>query len=269
MAFSMAIASFIVGFTYSWKLSLVLLSVLPFLIFGACLMIITIRTYSIKNRKAYEEAGGIAEEVIYQIKTVASFANYDYEIGRFNQKLELSLISGLNGALKFGITIGIIFFLIFGSYTLAIWYGSTLIYKQEINSNTGKPFAAGDILTVLFTIVFGALSLAQAAPNIKAVTEAMNAAYDFFELKKRVPLIRDNGKEKPDKITIEGKIDFINVTFSYPSMPNKTILDCINLSIEPGKITAIVGPSGSGKSTIVNLIERLYEIKKGQIISDL
>jgi ATP-binding cassette subfamily B (MDR/TAP) protein 1 len=167
-----------------------------------------------------------------------------------------------------GITVGIIFFLIFASYTLAIWFGSKLIYEREYNSNTGKTFAAGDILTVLFTIVFGAFSLGQAAPNIKAITEAMNAAYDFFELKKRIPNIRKDGTLKPDKEKIEGRIEFKNVIFSYPSMPNKLILDGVNIIMKSGTTNAIVGPSGGGKSTIVNLVERLYEVTGGQIMLD-
>jgi ATP-binding cassette subfamily B (MDR/TAP) protein 1 len=267
MAVTMTIASFIVGFTYSWKLSLVLTSVLPLLLVGSYIMMIAIRESSVRNRNAYEKAGGIAEEIIYQIKTVASFANYDYEIKRFDDKLEESLKSGISGGIKSGITMGFLFFLVFASYCLAIWFGSTLIYNKEYNSNTNDTFKAGDILTVLFTVVFGAFSLGQAAPNIKAVTEAMNAAYDFFELEKRVPLIK-NGTEMPAKESLTGKIEMKNVGFAYPAKSEKMVLNELNLTMEPNKVTAIVGPSGSGKSTIVNLVTRLYEVTNGTILLD-
>ena len=91
MSVTMAIASFIVGFTYSWKLSLVLVSVLPLLLVGAYYMITALRGASNRNREAYEKAGGIAEEVLLQMKTVASYANYEHEISRFEKKLNESL----------------------------------------------------------------------------------------------------------------------------------------------------------------------------------
>jgi ATP-binding cassette, subfamily B (MDR/TAP), member 1 len=267
MAFSLTIASFIVGFTYSWKLSLVLVSVLPFIIIGGYFMIVALRTASVKNRQAYEKAGGIAEEIIYHIKTVASFANFENEIKRYDEKLQDSLRAGIGGGLNSGITMGFLYLIVFASYALAVWFGSKLIYEKEYNSNTRKPFAAGDVITILFTIVFGAYSLGQAAPNIKAISEAMNAAHDFFELLKRIPKIK-NGSEKPAKESLTGKISFNDVSFAYPAKKDKLVIDKLNLTMEPNNVTAIVGPSGSGKSTIVNLIERLYEVTSGIIEMD-
>ena len=60
-----------------------------------------------------------------------------------------------------------------------------------------------------------------------------------------------------------GKIVIQNVGFFYPSQPTLQVLDNINMIIEAGKSTAIIGPSGSGKSTIINLLERWYEVSKG------
>jgi ABC-type multidrug transport system fused ATPase/permease subunit len=69
----------------------------------------------------------------------------------------------------------------------------------------------------------------------------------------------DTSGLKKDGIPVSGQdIVFRDVTFSYPSRPNTTILDKLNVRFEKGKTTAIVGPSGSGKSTIVGLIEKWY-----------
>ncbi len=259
----MTIGSFVVGFTYSWKLSLVLCAFFPVIIIGGTMMIQVIRSSSVRNREAYEKAGGIAEECLKNIKTVASFGNFEYEIDRFSNQLVKSYDAGVSGGLKSGFTMGFLFFSVFASYTLAIWFGSRLIAAQEINGNTGKPFQAGDVLTVLFTIVFGAFSLGQAAPNIKAISEAMNASYEFFELMKRPVNIKRSPEDlKPEKDKIHGKVKFENVVFAYPTAKDKTILKGLNLVFEEGKVTAIVGHSGSGKSTIAGLVERLYEIEE-------
>ena len=75
--------------------------------------------------------------------------------------------------------------------------------------------------------------------------------------------------EKPPRDQIQGRIEFKNVNFIYPSDPNKRlILKNLNLTIEPGKKVALVGESGCGKSTTVNLIERLYEATSGEVLID-
>jgi len=75
--------------------------------------------------------------------------------------------------------------------------------------------------------------------------------------------------QRPPSSEIQGRIEFRNVNFSYPSdQENKLILSNLNLMIEPGKKVALVGESGCGKSTIVNLIERLYDVTEGQVLID-
>ena len=71
-----------------------------------------------------------------------------------------------------------------------------------------------------------------------------------------------------DNETFKGKIEFKNVTFSYPTKPNMKILKNISFIIPPGGKAAIVGSSESGKSTIIRLIERFYDVNKGEILID-
>jgi len=68
---------------------------------------------------------------------------------------------------------------------------------------------------------------------------------------------------KDHDVSAHDELRLSSVTFAYPSRPHVKILDDLNVSFEPGKITAIVGASGSGKSTIVGLLERWYELSDG------
>ena len=79
--------------------------------------------------------------------------------------------------------------------------------------------------------------------------------------------IKDNDESK-DLIFKEGKINFENVYFKYNLENEVQTLDNINLQIDPGKMTALVGLSGSGKSTILNLIPRFYNVTSGTIKFD-
>ena len=85
---------------------------------------------------------------------------------------------------------------------------------------------------------------------------------------KYLPLVEIIQKKSPEKI--KGKIEFKNVYFSYPTIPEKEVLKNISFIIEPGKHIAFVGYSGSGKSTIFQLLQRFYDIEdgKGEILID-
>jgi len=74
------------------------------------------------------------------------------------------------------------------------------------------------------------------------------------------------GGLKPEKI--EGKLEFKDVKFSYPTRPNDPILRGLSVSVPAGKSIALVGPSGGGKSTIVSMLERFYDPTSGSIELD-
>lgn len=64
------------------------------------------------------------------------------------------------------------------------------------------------------------------------------------------------------------QLEFRDVTFAYPTRPDRLVCDGFNLSIRKGETLALVGPSGGGKSTCVSLIERFYDPLSGIIKFD-
>ena len=83
-----SIMGFIIAFNFSWKLTLVILCIFPFILIFLYFMLIYINKRIIKSSKAFEKAGGISEEILYNIKTVSSFANFELEIKRYNEKIK-------------------------------------------------------------------------------------------------------------------------------------------------------------------------------------
>ena len=267
--FAQCIIGLILSFISTWKLTLVMLSVAPLSIFFPNFLIISMRNGIILSRRTWSTAGGMAEEMLYNIKTVASFANFDYELNKFYQKIEIVWRMDLKNSWKLGFAVGFIKFFLDICIFIGFIYGRTLI-KIDYNSNKGRDFTGGDIISAAFCTLIGISAIGMIAPNIKTIQDACSAFSDYYSLYHRKPEIDlSNSVEKPPLSQIEGKIEFNEIRFYYPSDPNKRIiLNGINLLFESGKKIALVGESGCGKSTIVNLIERLYDINEGKILID-
>ena len=248
-----------ISFLVSIKLSLVVLTVAPLTLFLIFFSTTNLKKASQISKKAYEKAGGIAEEILYNIQTVSSFCNFDYEKERFNRNIDIVYNCDRNKAFKYGLSQSVIGLSTYIAFTVAIFYGKKLILDKDINNNSGNEFKVGDILVVILSMNTAVWSISCIAPNLKIIIDAANSSRDYFELLNRhprihitlFPIIRDRN-------IIYGEINFKNLTYSYDG--DKKVLDNFNLKVERGKKIALVGESGCGKSTVVNLLERIYEV---------
>ena len=261
-----SIAGLILAFITSWKLTLVILCIFP-IAFGVLNFLLNyIKKRNIKLQKVYEETGGIAEEILYNIKTVSSFANFEFEIKRFNEKIEEYYNIELDRISKLAIYISLMIFFLYCAIFISLFYGRTLIEK-EYNSIKKRNVTGGDVIIVTFCTLIGVINLSMIFPNITIIQKACSASSDYFTLyERKIPMDFSQSTQKPEKSHIKGEINFKNVTFQYNN--GKIILNNLDILFESGKKIALVGESGCGKSTIVNLIERLYEIKSGEIFID-
>ena len=258
------ITGLIIAFFASWKLTLIILCVAPFL--AACIiyMVTSMRKSLFLSRKAYETAGGVAEEVLYNIKTVVSFGNFDFERQRFGHYIDLVHELDKQSGFKLAISSGAVNFFYFLSYFVCVMYAKSLLSKSNPSI---KP---GDVMTVCFATTMAVASFGMMAPNISIIQEACVAASDYFTLlDRKAEIDESNSTYRPPRDSVRGKIEFKNIQFIYPSDVNKRkILDGLNIVLEPGQKVALVGESGCGKSTTVNLIERLYEPTEGEVLID-
>ena len=258
------ITGLIIAFFASWKLTLIILCVSPFLAGCIIYMVTSMRKSLFLSRKAYETAGGVAEEVLYNIKTVVSFGNFDFERQRFGHYIDLVHKLDKQSGFKLAISTAGVNFFYFLSYFVCLMYAKSLLSKENPSI---KP---GDVMTVCFATTMAVASFGMMAPNISIIQEACVAASDYFTLLDREPVIDEtNSTYMPPRDSVMGRIEFKNIEFIYPSDENKRkILNGLNLVFEPGQKVALVGESGCGKSTTVNLIERLYEPTAGEVLID-
>ncbi|XP_010631196.1 ATP-dependent translocase ABCB1-like isoform X1 [Fukomys damarensis] len=254
------LAGFIVGFTRGWKLTLVILAVSPVLGLSAALWAKVLSSFTDKELSAYAKAGSVAEEVLAAIRTVIAFGGQNKELERYNNNLEDAKRVGIKKAITANISIGATFLLIYASYALAFWYGTTLVLSNE--------YSIGQVLTVFFSVLIGAFSIGQASPNIQAFANARGAAFEIFRIIDNEPCIDSFSLDghKPDNI--KGNLEFGNVHFSYPSRKEIKILKGLSLKVQSGQTVALVGNSGCGKSTTVQLLQRLYDPSEGTVTID-
>ena len=138
-------------------------------------------------------------------------------------------------------------------------YAGTLIKNNELEINNFFSFLAAMMLAYQPVRALAGLNL-----SINQGLTAAKRVLPIVDIKNEI----EEKKELPDLNLTNGEIKFSNVSFKYEEDYEKTALDNVNLTIQGGKITALVGLSGAGKSTILNLIPKFYKIQSGLINID-
>src|SRR5262249_54905574 len=160
-------------------------------------------------------------------------------------------------------------FILFGSIIPTMWYGARLVETGELSFGGMTQF-------LLYTTYIGA-SLGQFARLYGEWHRTMGATQRVRELLVEPPEELDGPSADrsgrplasvglPDRIV--GQIAFEEVSFSYPSRKDVTVLRDLSLTAPAGRRIALVGPSGAGKSTIVSLVLRFYDPDMGRVLID-
>ncbi|KAI4349803.1 hypothetical protein L6164_010357 [Bauhinia variegata] len=251
---------FIVAFVKGWHLTLVLLSTVPLLAIAGAAIAIIIGRMASRGQTAYAKAANIVEQTIGSIRTVASFTGEKQAVSGYRKYLVHAYKSGVHEGFVAGMGLGMVMFVLFAGYALAVWYGAKLILE--------KGYTGGVVINVIIAVLTASMSLGQASPCISAFAAGQAAAYKMFKTIERRPEIDaydPNGKVLED---IQGDIELRDVYFSYPARHEELIFDGFSLHIPSGTTAALVGQSGSGKSTVISLIERFYDPQAGEVLID-
>uniref|UniRef100_A0A665WBC6 Bile salt export pump n=1 Tax=Echeneis naucrates TaxID=173247 RepID=A0A665WBC6_ECHNA len=259
--FTTFVCGFCVGFVKGWKLTLVIIAASPLIGIGAGFMALFVAKLTGMELQAYAKAGAVADEVLSSIRTVAAFGGEKKEVERYDRNLISAQRWGIRKGLIMGFFTGYMWLVIFLCYSLAFWYGSSLVLDTD-------EYTPGTLLQVFFGVLIAAMNLGQASPCLEAFAAGRGAATIIFETIDREPEI-DCLSEAGYKLDrVKGDIEFHNVTFFYPSRREVKILDRLSVAVKSGETTAFVGPSGAGKSTSVQLIQRFYDPKEGMVTLD-
>lgn len=255
------IATLLIGtaiiFFMAPQLTVFMLLTFPILVIAALVFGNFIRKLSRTTQDKLAEANIIVEETLQSVSIVKAFTNELFERKRYKKALDALVSVALKAARYRGVFISFIIFVLFGGIVALLWYGASLVQDGTMES--------GELLSfVLYTVFIGG-SIAGLGDIYGQIQRAIGASERVIEI------IGEEGEPShapTDEKIPKGDIQFENVSFSYPTRRELTVLKNLNFKIHASEKVALVGPSGAGKSTIIQLVMRFYQIDSGQITLD-
>ena len=252
-----ALGSVVILAVTSWRLTLVMLALVPITVIGALFYGRIVRRLSRQVQDALASATTVAEETLSGIRTVRSFAREPQESARYQARVEESFRLARIRAKFSAIFGGIAGFAGYGAISGVLWYGGLMLADGEISMGVLTSF-----LLYTFSLAF---SIAALGSLWQDFMRAVGASERIFTL-----LDEPSGEVQGGArlAHVRGAVRLDDVDFAYPTRPDHAVLDGFALQINPGETVALVGPSGGGKSTVAALLCRLYPPASGQITLD-
>jgi len=216
------------------------------------------------NADPFLPAGAVSQEIFGNIKTVLAFPNLiNTKTVKFADELAKGAVVARKRAIGTGFVTGLNMGIMQGViYGVGMYAGIRFVEKGWIEFS--------EVLGAFFGVIFMGVGLGQMGAVYPALKTAGIAANKFYVAKERVPDIRKPDVSQPIRsdMALQGSIEFKNVSFAYPSNPERKVLDDVSFTVPKGSSLAIVGPSGSGKSTVISLLLRFYDHDSGDIVMD-
>ena len=245
----------IVMLVLSWKLSLTIFVVLPFILFATRQFQKSMKVAFKEVRAEVSNLNSFVQERLTGMKIVQLFNREKIEYENFvkiNEKHKKAWLKTVwynsiffpIAELSTSITVGLI-----------VWYGGLNVVLEDSSVTLGTIFLFIQLSQMLFR------PLRQIADKFNTLQMGMVAANRVFKIIDTKSQISNNGNSNGNLIT--GDIEFKNVIFSY--VENEKVLKDVSFKVKSGEKVAIVGSTGSGKTTIVNLLSRFYDVDSGEI----
>lgn len=252
----MLIFALFMVFSISPQLTLIFAVVIPFL--GVSLYIIMTKAHPnfMKMFKKYDLVNQVVQENLTAIRTVKSFVREDYETQKFTGATQKLYNYSINAEKILAFNNPIMQFSIYTSILLISWFGAHLVVSNTMS--TGQ-------LMSLFTYVMQILnSLMMISMAFVMIVMSKASAERIIEVLDEKSTLANN--DHPLYEVNDGSIVFNHVDFNYNNDVSNLNLKDINLNIKSGSTIGIIGGTGSAKTTLVQLIPRLYDTTRGEIL---
>ena len=222
------------------------LVVVPILVFGR-----RVRRLSRASQDRVADVGAFAEESFNAIQTVQAFTHEGEDNRRFGGEVRNAFDVAIRRVQARGLLTAVVILLVFGAIAVILSVGGGGVMSGEISG--------GELAAFVFYATIVAFSVGVISEVFGELQRAAGATERLVELLEAEPEILAPDKPAPLPSAPAGSIIFDNVTFHYPSRPDRAALSQFSLDVQPGETVALVGPSGAGKSTLFHLLLRFYD----------
>lgn len=256
----MLIGALFMAITMNAQLALVVLAVIPVLIVLILMVIKTAFPRFDYMQKKLDALNSTIQEVLTNVRVIKSFVRGSYEeerFGRANEELKKSSLD----AFKVVILNMPIMMLLMNATTLGIvWFGGRQILagSMPVGDLTAFTTYIVQILMSLMMLAMVLLQSSRALASIHRITEVLDTEIN----------LSDDNCAFPEKTVDSGRVEFRDVSFRYYKENKEEVLSHISFQVESGQTLGIIGGTGSGKTTLVQMIPRLYDVDRGEVLVD-
>lgn len=200
----------------------------------------------------------VMQENVSGARVVKAYTKENYEQKRFEKANGELVNTQLDVLLLFSYMTPIMNIILNVSVVAVIWIGG--IKVQTLAATPGDVMAAVTYISQILNAVMRMTMIFQ------TVSRGVASGRRVQEILQCEPSVADGNFEGETKV--RGKVEFKDVSFSYPGMGEEKILEHFTLTVHPGETLAIMGATGCGKTTLVNLISRFYDVTEGKVMVD-
>ncbi len=244
----------------SWKLTLLVLLMVPLVVAPIILFGRRVRRLSRASQDRVADLGAQLDETLHEIRTVQAYGHEAEDRRLFGQRLEATFQAALRRVRQRASLTAAVILLVFGGVGVILWIGGHDVLAGRLT--------AGELSAFVFYAAMVAGSIGAISEVIGDLQRGAGAAERLIELMDTPPQVTAPAAPEPLPEPPRGTVQFVDVTFFYPSRPNQPALEHFWLNVGPGEKLALVGPSGAGKTTVFQLLMRFYDPGAGTIRLD-
>ena len=244
-------------FYTDWRLSIIALLTIPVLLVATAWFKRNIKASFQDVRDKVSSINSFVQEHIVGMNIVQIFNREKAEFKKFKEINSEHRDAHLRSIFYYAVFFPVVEVLSAVSIGLVVWYGGEGIIS-------GKDITIGEIIAFILFIQMMFRPIRQLADRFNVLQMGIVGSERVFRVLDTDDKINDEGKIEISEL--EGEISFENVWFRYKK--DQWVLKNLNFNIDSGQFLALVGHTGAGKSSIIRILNRFYEIEKGEIKID-